>query len=109
MLRKVRIKWKTLKINLNQDVNVLRKRWKDAFDEVGENAVLEFMLNNLASEITVGECYECFKVIKDQIKDSYNIAITEIVKEGSDYIIKGIGMEDEIVELKFSETEFWIH
>lgn len=91
-----------------QDQDYLNTRYAKALSK--EN--LEFELNYLVSEISVGEIYEFYIVNdKDEIVDNLNLYVEEIVQiyvdDNFDYIIKGTNEEDEGISIGLSNTEFW--
>ena len=74
-----------------------------------EDCPYEKILDYMESNLTVGEIYDVYLKNSKSIDDSINIYITEIEDIGDDYIIRGDADDDlSQIELKLSETQFWI-
>ena len=91
-------------IDLIQVEENLRTRYANVLTE----ADLAIMLNYLVSSIEVGEIYDFYVVVDDEIFDHINLYVSKIEKTTDDYIIHGTNDEDVEVKFYLSKTEFWI-
>lgn len=73
-----------------------------------EDCPFEEIVDYMEENLTVGEIYAVYFENPKVMDDCVNIYIQEIVEIEDDYLIRGGDAKENLIEIKFSKTKFWI-